>query len=134
MGIAFFILLLFTCAVQSASALLCAFCLSLPPLFTAGLSPERFFIYGVAIFLFMPSGRLAAVFSLLAVYFGYGYFYGLYNYPTPLLVEALLSVLLPSLFFILLPPPLLHEMENRLIFYKERHLSRLANVSVVSPR
>ena len=126
MGIAFFILLLYACAVQNASALLCAFCLSLPPFLTVGVSPERFFLYGVAISLFTPSGRLAAVFSLLAVYFGYGYLDGLYTYPTPLLVEALLSVLLPSLFFILLPSPILQEMENKLIFYKEKHLSRLA--------
>ena len=126
MGIAFFILLLFSCAVKDASTLLCAFCLSLPPLFTVGLSPERFFLYGVAISLFMPSGRLAAVFALFAVYFGYGYFDGLYQYPAPLLVQSLLSVLIPSLFFILLPTPLIREMENKLIFYKERHLSRLA--------
>lgn len=126
MGIAFFILLLFSCAVQNASALLCAFCLSLPPLFTVGLSPERFFLYGAALSLFMPSGRLAAVFALLAVYFGYGYFDGMYAFPTSLLVESLLSVLLPCLFFIVLPSPIIREMENKLIFYKEKHLSRLA--------
>ena len=126
MGIAFFILLLFSCAVQNASVLLCAFCLSLPPLFTVGLSPERFFLYGAALTLFTPSGRLASVFALLAVYFGYGYFDNLYAFPTPLLVEALLSVLLPCLFFILLPAPFIREMENKLIFYKEKHLSRLA--------
>ena len=126
MGIAFFILLLFSCAVQNASVLLCAFCLSLPPLFTVGLSPERFFLYGAVLTLFTPSGRLASVFALLAVYFGYGYFDGLYTFPTPLLVEALLSVLLPCLFFILLPTAFVREMENKLIFYKEKHLSRLA--------
>ena len=126
MGIAFFILLLFSCLMQNASALVCAFCLSLPPLFTVGLSPERFFLYGVAISLFMSSGRLAAVFALFAVYFGYGYFDGLYTYPTSLLVQSLLSVLLPSLLFILLPYPVIREMENKLIFYKEKHLSRLA--------
>ena len=126
MGIAFFILLLFSCAVKDASALVCAFCLSLPPLFTVGLSPERFFLYGIAVSLFMPTGRLAAVFGLLAVYFGYGYFDGLYNYPASLLVQSLLSVLLPSLLFILLPSSWIREMENKLIFYKEKHLSRLA--------
>ena len=126
MGIAFFVLLVFSCAVQNASVLLCAFCLSLPPLFTAGISPERFFLYGVAVCLFIPSGRLSAVFALLAVYFGYGYFDGLYGYPTSLLVQSLLSVLLPSLFFILLPSSFLGEMENKLIFYREKHLSRLA--------
>ena len=126
MATAFFILLLYSCAVKDASTLLCAFCLSLPPLFTVGLSPERFFLYGAAISLFTSSGRLAAVFSLLAVYFGYGYLDGLYSYPTSLLVQSLLSVLLPSLFFILLPPALIREIESKLVFYKEKHLSRLA--------
>ena len=126
MGIAFFILLLFACAVKDADTLLCAFCLSLPPLFTASLSPERFFLYGIAVTAFIKSGRIAAVFALLAVFFGYGYFDGLYEYPTALLVPSLLSALLPCLFFLLIPSPLVREMENKLIFYKEKHLSRLA--------
>ena len=126
MGIAFFILLLFACAVKDADTLLCAFCLSLPPLFTASISPERFFLYGIAVTAFIKSGRIAAVFALLAVFFGYGYFDGLYEYPTALLVPSLLSALLPCLFFLLLPSPLVREMENKLIFYKEKHLSRLA--------
>ncbi len=126
MGIAFFILLLFSCATKDASVLLCAFCLSLPPFFTVNLSPERFFVYGVTVCLFMKTGRLASVCGLLAVFFGYGYFDGLYAYPTTLLVQATLSVLLPCLFFILIPTPLIREMENKLIFYREKHLSRLA--------
>ncbi len=126
MGIAFFILLLFACAVKDADAMLCAFCLSLPPLFTAGISPERFFLYGIAVTAFIKSGRIAAVFALLAVFFGYGYFDGLYEYSTALLVPSLLSALLPCLFFLLIPTPLVREMENKLVFYKEKHLSRLA--------
>ncbi len=126
MGVAFLILLLYGCAVKDASTLLCAFCLSLPPFFTANLSPERFFLYGIAVCLFIPTGRLAAVCGLLTVYFAYGYFDGLYSYSTSLLVQSLLSVLLPSLLFILIPAPLIREMENKLVFYKERHLSRLA--------
>lgn len=126
MGIAFFILLLFSCAVKNTESLLCAFCLSLPPLFTAGLSPERFFLYGIAVTAFIKSGRAAAAFALLAVFFGYGYLDGLYDYPTTLLVESLLSALLPCLFFLLIPTPVVREMENKLIFYREKHLSRLA--------
>ncbi len=126
MGIAFFILLLFACAVKDAGVMLCAFCLSLPPLFTAGVSPERFFLYGATLALFIKSGRLAAVCALLAVFFGYGYIDGLYDYPTNLLVQSLLSVLLPCLLFITIPTPLVREMENKLIFYREKHLSRIA--------
>ena len=126
MGIAFFILLLFACAVKDTDTLLCAFCLSLPPLFTASISPERFFLYGIAVTAFIKSGRIAAVFALLAVFFGYGYFDGLYEYPTALLIPSLLSALLPCLFFLLIPSPFIREMENKLIFYKEKHLSRLA--------
>ncbi len=126
MGIAFFLLLLFACATQDATALLCAFCLSLPPLFTVGLSPERFFLYGAVITLLIKSGRLAAVCGLLAVFFAYGYMDGLYAYPTEALVQSLLSAICPCLFFILLPTALVREMENKLIFYREKHLSRIA--------
>ncbi len=126
LGISFFLLLLFSCVTKDASTLVFSFCLSLPPFLTAGLSPERFFLYGVGCALFIKSGRLAAVFALLAVFFGYGYLDGLYAYPTPLLLQALLSVLLPSLLFLLLPTGLLRAMENKLIFYREKHLSRIA--------
>jgi len=126
MGIAFFLLLLYACALKDASTMLCAFVLSLPPLFTVGLSPERFFLYGAAVALFIKSSRLAAVCALLAVYFGYGYFDGLYDYSATLLTHSLLSAILPCLFFILIPSPWVHAAERKLIFYKEKHLSRLA--------
>ncbi len=126
MGMAFFILLLFGCVTKDASAVICAFVLSLPPMLVAGISPARFFIYGVAITLFIKSGRLAAAVAFLAFFFTYGYLDGLYAYPTPALVQALLSALLPALFFILLPTPLVREMENKLVFYREKHLSRIA--------
>ncbi len=126
LGIAFFILLLFAYATKDANALLCAFCLSLPPLFTVGLSPERFFLYGVAVALFIKAGRLAGACALLAVYLGYGFFDGLYAYPAPLLIEALLAILLPCLLFLLLPTSFVRELENKLIFYREKHLSRIA--------
>ena len=126
MGTAFFLLLVFACATKDASTLVCAFALSLPPALTNALSPERFFLYGVAVTLFIKSGRLAAALALLSVFFAYGYTDGLYAYPAAQLVAAVLSATLPSLLFILLPTPLVREMENRLIFYREKHLSRVA--------
>lgn len=126
MGAAFFILLLYAAVTKDASAPICAFVISLPPLLVAGVSPARFFLYGVAITLFIKSGRLAAVCALLAVFFSYGYLDGLYAYPTDQLVLSILSVVLPSLLFILIPAPLLREMENKLVFYREKHLSRIA--------
>ncbi|MBQ8322475.1 MAG: SpoIIE family protein phosphatase [Clostridia bacterium] len=126
MGIAFFILLAFSCITKDASAIVCAFALSLPPALVAGVSPERFFVYGVAVSLFMKSGRLAAACGLLAVFFAYGYADGLYAFESSRLVQSILSAVLPALLFILLPAPLLREMENRLVFYREKHLSRVA--------
>ena len=126
MGISFFILLLFGYVTKDASACLCAFVLSLPPLLAYGISPARFFLYGIAVTLFVKSGRLATVCAFLALFFGLGYLDGLYSYPSDALVSTLLSVLLPTLFFILLPTPLLREMENKLVYYRERHLSRIA--------
>ena len=41
-------------------------------------------------------------------------------------MQATLSALLPALLFILIPTPLIREMENRLVFYREKHLSRVA--------
>ncbi len=126
MGIAFFVLLTFACATKDASALVCAFVLSLPAALVAKISPERFFVYGVAVTLFMKSGRVTASCGLLAVFFAYGYADGMYALPSAPLVQAILSALLPALLFILLPTPLIREMENRLVFYREKHLSRVA--------
>jgi len=126
MGISLFLLLLFACATKDASAFLCAFVLSLPPAIVAGLSIERFFFYCAAITLFMKSGRLAAACATLIVFFAYGYFDGLYAYPTTYLVQSVLSAVLPCLFFVLIPTPLIRALENKLIFYREKHLSRIA--------
>lgn len=126
MGVAFFILLLFSYAVKDATTLFATFVVSLPPFLVFHLSPERFFVYGVCVALFIKSGRLSASFALLAVFFAYGYVDGLYTYPTHLLVSAVLSAILPALLFILLPTPFVRSMENKLIFYREKHLSRIA--------
>lgn len=126
MGVALFVLLLFSCAVKDASAIVCAFVLSLPSYLLANVSIDRFFLYGVAVTLFIKSGRLAAALSVLAVFFAYGYFEGLYLYPTDKLVQSLLSAVLPALFFVLVPTPLVRALENKFTFYKEKHLSRIA--------
>ncbi|MBE7068046.1 MAG: hypothetical protein E7381_01955 [Clostridiales bacterium] len=126
MGTAFFILLLFACVTKDATAIVCAFTLALPPALTVGLSMERFFVYGVVVSLFIKSGRLSATLALTAVFFLYGYADGLYTYPTAELVVAILSVTLPALFFMLLPAPFIRELENKLVFYREKHLSRIA--------
>lgn len=126
MGIAFLILLLFAYATKDTSVCICAFILSLPPFIIGNLSPARFFIYGVALALFTKSGRLAAACALLAVFFTYGYVDGLYGYPTKLLTQAILSATLPALLFVLIPTSLIRELENKLVFYREKHLSRVA--------
>ncbi|MBQ2768413.1 MAG: SpoIIE family protein phosphatase [Clostridia bacterium] len=126
LGIAIFILLLFGYCTKDALVLLCAFLLSLPPFLIGGVGIALFFLYGVAIALFSKSGRLATSCALLTVFFAHGYFEGLYGFPTSQLIASLLSVLLPVLFFILLPAPLLKSMENRILFYRERHLTRIA--------
>ena len=53
MGVALFVLLTFACATKNASAIVCAFVLSLPFLLIGISALERFFVYGVAIVLFM---------------------------------------------------------------------------------
>jgi stage II sporulation protein E len=125
MGVAFFILLTFAYVTKDASALLCAFVLSLPVALLGG-EIQRFFVYGVAVVLFSKAGRLPAVLAVLAVFLGYGYLDGIYFAQASLLVRSTLSVLLPCLFFILLPPSLVKNLENKLVFYREKHLSRVA--------
>ena len=126
MGVAFFAILLFAYITKDSSALIPAFVLSLPPYLIVNLSPERFFFYGVSIVLFAKYGRLSACFSLLTVFFLYGYIDGLYAYPTEQMVRCLLSALIPTLVFLFIPTPLVREIENKLIFYREKHLSRIA--------
>ena len=126
MGAAFFILLLYSYITKDASTSICAFILSLPPFLIANVSPARFFLYGIALTLFIKSGKIAAICALLTVFFSFGYMDGLYGYPTDLLVQSLLAALLPCLLFLLFPTSLLKELENRLIFYREKHLSRIA--------
>ena len=126
MGIAFFILLLYACITKDATIVPCAFLLSLPPYLTARLSIERFFIYGIALWGFIRFGRLAAVCTMLLVFFAYGYIDGLFFYQTSILTQSILSIILPTLLIILLPISLIHSLENKLIFYREKHLSRIA--------
>ena len=126
MGISIFILLLFSAVTKDASTIFCAFILSLPPLFTSGASFEKFFLYGAVISLFAKSGRLSTACASLIVFFGYGYFEGLYAYPTSLLVQSVLSAVLPALLFVLIPAVLIRELENKLLFYREKHLTRIA--------
>lgn len=125
-GIAFFILLLFACTVKDASTLVCAFVVALPPFLLYGYPFARFFIYGLCITFFIRYGRLAGACAFLCAFFCYGLFDGLYAYQAEALVPAVLSAVLPALAFTLLPVPLIRNLENRLIFYREKHLSRIA--------
>ena len=126
LGGAFLFLLIFANVTKDPSCLLCAFCLSLPPFILYGQSIEKFFIFGVAVLLFARFGRLALSFSLLAAFFAFGYFEGLFAYPADKLAASLLSVLLPALIFMLIPTSMLRTLENKVIFYREKHLSRIA--------
>lgn len=126
MGIAFFLLLLFAYVTKDASAWGCAFVLSLPPALAFGISPERFFVYGAAVCLFCKFGRLSAVLALVAAFFAYGYFDGIFFLENSLLVKNVLSALLPAILFLALPSAWVRSAENKLIFYRERHLPRIA--------
>ena len=126
LGASFLFLLVFAAVTKDPSCLLCAFCLSLPPFIVAEQSIEKFFIFGVVVLLFARFGRLALSCALLATFFSYGYFEGLYAYPTAQLVQSLLSALIPALLFMLIPTPFLRALENKVVFYREKHLSRIA--------
>ena len=126
LGAAFFILLIFAAVTKDSWTLVCAFVLSLPSFLIFRLSLNRFFVYGICIALFIRSGRLPATLAFLAVFFAYAYLDGIYAYPTNALVGSILSAALPALLFMLFPTPWLRSLENKLIFYREKHLSRIA--------
>lgn len=126
LGVSIFILLLFSCATKDSSCVLCAFVLALPPVSLGVPCFVRFFLYGVTVTLFSQSGRLFSSLFLLVVFFVYGYFDGLYLLSSEALFQSTLAVLLPCVFFILIPTPMIKELENKLIYYREKHLSRIA--------
>ena len=125
LGVAFFILLFYAAAVKDSSSAVAAFVLALPAAFS-GVSLEKFFVFGVAITAFAPLGRLPAVFALILSYFFFGVCENVFETATTYLVPWVLCVLLPSLFFLLLPSAVISRAENKLVFYREKHLSRIA--------
>ena len=126
MGGGIFLLLLFACITKDCSGMLCAFFLALPPLLTAGVAPTKFFLYGAVVCVCIKSGRLAAACALLAAFFAYGYLDGLYQAPTAQLIGATLSAVIPALLFVLIPTPAVRFLENKVVYYREKHLSRIA--------
>lgn len=126
LGVAIFTLLLFAYATKDAGASVCAFCLSLPPLLVFQYSPIPFFLYGIAVTLVVKNGRFAAVCAVLSVFLGYGYFQGLYTQGNLAFLWSVLAAAVPCLLFLLLPTSPLRALENKVIFYREKHLTRLA--------
>lgn len=126
MGMALFVLLIFAYVTKDATALVAAFVLSMPPTLVFSSMFARFFVYGIVITLLAKSGKLTMVLGCLGVFFAYTYVDGVLYYGTWELVQTVLVALLPSLAFILLPAPILRELENKLVFYREKHLSRVA--------
>ena len=126
MGIAFFILLAYAYVAKDASASVCAFVLSLPLAFFRQSAMNAFFLYGVVVALCARYGKLTEVFALLTAFFCYGLKDGFYAFQTSRLIPALLSAIVPCLCFLLTPNALLHKLEYELVFYREKHLSRIA--------
>ncbi len=126
MGIAFYILLTFCAVTKDGFGAICAFALALPPLITHSAPIDRFFLYGILLVAFSKTGKLGLALSLLCPYLFYGYLDGIYVMDSAEIVSRLLCVLLPILLFLLTPQRLFREMEATLVFYRERHLSRLA--------
>lgn len=126
LGIAFYILLIFCAASQDAWGTVCAFLLSLPAFLIGSPVIERFFLYGIVLVAFSKTGKLGEAFALLSCYLLCAYFDGVFEYSAGVLVTSLLCILIPVVAFLLTPQAALIRMENTLVFYRERHLSRLA--------
>ena len=126
LGLSYFLLFSYAAVTKDATTLFAAFFLSLPAKLLGGVDMQRFFTYGVLIASSIKLGRLPTVTLFLSVWFLFAYTDGVFLADSPMLTPSLVSAILPSVLFILLPPPLLHGMENKLVFYREKHLSRIA--------
>ena len=126
MGASFYILLLFCVITKDYSGAVCAFVLSAPCFLLGFSNASEFFLYGTVAAIFAKTGKTGTAFALLAAYLSVGYFHGVYQLDSDALVSWLLCVLLPITAFLLTPERLLTRAEHALIFYKERHLPRIA--------
>ena len=126
LGIAFYILLVFCAVTKDGYGAVCAFVLALPTLITHGTSVDRFFVFGILLVAFSKCGKLGLALALLCPYLFYGYLDGIYLMDSPEIVSRLLCALIPILLFLLTPQHIFRELETALVFYRERHLSRLA--------
>lgn len=126
MGTSFYILLLFCVITKDYSGAVCAFVLSAPCFLLGFTNAKEFFLYGTVVAIFAKTGKTGAAFALLAAYLSVGYFQGIYQLDTDSLVSWLLCALLPIITFLLTPERLLTRAEQALVFYKERHLPRIA--------
>lgn len=126
MGAAFLLLLLFTQVTKDCLALAFSFLLALPAWWVGGAQIERFFLYALCVCFFIKFGRVSGVLALLSVFALYSFFDGAYAYPTDILISHILSAIIPCFLFLCLPTPFIRQLENELIFYREKHLSRIA--------
>lgn len=124
-SIALFLLLFYAEITKDFSPMIAAFVLALPAA-CCGMPISEFFVFGAAITAFIRIGRLAAVLSLILSYFFFGLTQNVFAASAATLVPWTLYVLLPSLAFLLLPQTLLRRAENKLVFYRKKHLSRIA--------
>ncbi len=126
LGVAFFSLLLFCYVTKDASGVLFSFLLSLPSFLTARQGIAEFFLLAVALVLFSQTGKWGLVFALLCVRGTTLYLDGALAPSSPVFLPSLLSTLIPCVLFLLTPNGLVRKLENELIFYREKHLSRIA--------
>ena len=126
MGISFFILLVYSAVVKDFSAIFCSFLLSVPAYLVGGIAIQRFFLFGVAVGVTAYLGRLPSALALLCLHFIYAYLDGAFLLSSNLLLPTVFTGLVPTITFALLPPPCLRAMENKLVFYREKHISRVA--------
>lgn len=126
LGLSYFLLLIYAAVTKDATTLFAAFLFGLPARLLGGVDMQRFFTYGVLIASSVKLGRLPAVCLFLSAWFLFAYTDGVFLANSVLLAPSLISAILPTVLFILLPSPLLRSMENKLVFYREKHLSRIA--------
>ncbi|MBQ9117883.1 MAG: SpoIIE family protein phosphatase [Clostridia bacterium] len=125
LGTSFFLLLLFSYVTKDATGAVFAFVLGIPCALLGGVGIERFFILSVSLVLFCHTGKWGLCFALLCTGAAFAFLDGVLYPFTVASVPPLLTTLCPCILFLLLPNGILRKLENELIFYREKHLSRV---------
>lgn len=127
-GILLFLLLILQFCLKSGSIFPVALLLGLPEaiLTHSAEACSALLLYACASMLFSRSGRITECIGVFLTYALFEFSTGLYGARPAVMVGVLIAGFLPCVLFLLIPDFILEHLEEKLVFYRERKLSRIA--------